>query len=124
VRPTGTRFVPRDPPDAAAFVSRSVSVAPYRYQARVLVRATAEAVADLVPPTAGIVEPVGPDTCILTSGGNDLGWMAMHLATMGHEFNVLEPPELVEQVRTLADRMHRAAAASRRVTSPGNRRLR
>jgi predicted DNA-binding transcriptional regulator YafY len=109
VRQTGARFVPRDPPDAAAFVSRSVSVAPYRYQARVLVRAPAEEVADLVPPTAGVVEPAGPGTCILSSGGNDLGWMAMHLATMGHEFNVLEPPELIEQVKALAGRLQRAS---------------
>ena len=34
-RLTGVRFVPRDPPDAAAFVARAVTTAPYRYQARV-----------------------------------------------------------------------------------------
>ncbi len=110
VRQTGARFVPRDPPDAAAFVSRSVSVAPYRYQARVLVRAPADAVAGLVPPTAGLVEPAGPDACMLSTGGNDLDWMAMHLAALGHEFTVLEPPELIDRLGTLAGRLLRAQA--------------
>jgi predicted DNA-binding transcriptional regulator YafY len=30
-QPTGIRFVPADPPDAAAFVARAVTTAPYRY---------------------------------------------------------------------------------------------
>jgi predicted DNA-binding transcriptional regulator YafY len=112
VQPTGQRFVPRDPPDAAAFVSRSVSVAPYRYQARVLVQAPADEVAALIPPTAGVVEPASADTCILSTGAGDLTWMAMHLAALGPAFKVLEPPELIEQVRVLAARMLQAAAAS------------
>jgi predicted DNA-binding transcriptional regulator YafY len=111
VHPTGARFVPRDPPDAAAFVARSVSVAPYRYQARVLVRAPAEAVARVLPPTAALIEQADAGTCILTFGANDLDWMAMHLATLGSDFTVLEPPELIEQLRTLAASMHRAVAA-------------
>jgi predicted DNA-binding transcriptional regulator YafY len=108
VEPTGVRFVPRDPPDAAAFVSRAVSVAPYRYQARVLVHASAEEVTALIPPTAGVVEPSGPDACVLSTGAGDLTWMAMHLAALGPDFKVLEPPELIEEMRTLASRLQHA----------------
>src|SRR5215467_11150483 len=46
---TGVRFVPADPPDAAAFVARAVTSAPYRYQARILVQAPADVVAAYVP---------------------------------------------------------------------------
>jgi predicted DNA-binding transcriptional regulator YafY len=108
-RLTGVRFVPRDAPDAAAFVARSVSTAPYRYQARVLVHASAQAVADLVPPTVATVEPAGQDGCILTSGSDSLDGLAFHLASMGPDFTVLEPPELADRMRQLAGRM---AAAS------------
>src|SRR5262249_55495179 len=47
----GSRFVPRDPPDAATFVAASVTTAPYRYQARVLVHAPADVIAQEVSRT-------------------------------------------------------------------------
>jgi predicted DNA-binding transcriptional regulator YafY len=102
---TGIRFVPHDPPDAAAFVARSVTTAPYRYQARILVHAPARTVAAMVPPTAGIVEPDGADRCVLTSGSDSLDAIAFHTATMGLKFTVLEPAELADRMRQLADRM-------------------
>ena len=46
----GGRFVPRDPPDPAAFVAAAVTSAPYRYQARVLVDAPAQVVAEEFSP--------------------------------------------------------------------------
>lgn len=105
---TGARFVPRDPPDAAAFVARSVTTSPYRYQARVVVAAPVEVVAGLVPPTTGVVEPHPAGGCVLTAGSDSLDAIAFHLAELGHDFTVLEPPELVERVRALADRFGRA----------------
>ena len=44
-RSIGTRFVPHDPPDAAAYVADSVTAAPYRHRARILARAPAATVA-------------------------------------------------------------------------------
>lgn len=108
-RPTGTRFVPRDPPDAAAFVARAVTTAPYRYQARILVHAPAGAVAAQIPPNAGVVEPAGADSCVLTSGSDSLDAIAFHTAMMGFGFTVLEPPELIERLRSLASRLTRPA---------------
>jgi len=109
-RLTGVRFVPRDPPDAAAFVARAVTTAPYRYQSRVLVRAPAAAVAKLVPPSAGVVAAAGPDSCILTSGSDSLDALAFHVAMLDAEFTVLEPPELTRRLRSLAARMNAGAA--------------
>jgi predicted DNA-binding transcriptional regulator YafY len=109
VRRTGVRFTPQHPPDAAAFVANAVSVAPYRYRATVTVDAPAEVIAERIPPTVAVLEPAGPGRCVLTTGGNRLDWLAMHLALLGADFTVEDPPELAEEVRTLAVRLSRAA---------------
>jgi predicted DNA-binding transcriptional regulator YafY len=108
-RLTGVRFVPRDPPDAAAFVANSVTAAPYRFRARVLMHAPAGVIADRVPPTVGVLKAVDAGTCLLTTGSDSLESIAIHLAWLGADFTVLEPPELIEHVRALADKLHRAA---------------
>jgi predicted DNA-binding transcriptional regulator YafY len=108
--PTEVRFTPADPPDAAAFVAESVTAAPYRYRARIHVYAPAAVVAESVPPTSGVVEAVDASTSLLVTGADSLGLIAMHLALLGHDFAVLEPPELVAEVGRLA---HRLAGAYR-----------
>jgi predicted DNA-binding transcriptional regulator YafY len=109
----GGRFVPRDPPDAAAFVAASVTSAPYRYQARVVVHATPAELARLIPPTVGTVEPASGGRCLLSTGSDSLDALAVHLVALGAEFSVLEPPELIERLQVLADRIHRVASLSR-----------
>jgi len=111
-RITGIRFVPQDPPDAAAFVADSVTVAPYRFRARVRIHAPAHIVAESVPPTSGIVEAVDGDGCLLTTGADYVALIAMHLAVLGHPFTVLEPVELIDEIGTLADRLHSAYQSS------------
>src|SRR5690606_14995825 len=106
---TGGRFVPRDPPDAAAFVGYAVTTAPYMYRARVRLAAPAREIAQAVPPTVGIVEALDERACLLTLGANSLDVIAVHLAALGVDFVVLEPPELAAHLRTLADRLARAA---------------
>jgi predicted DNA-binding transcriptional regulator YafY len=108
-RPTGVRFVPRDPPDAAAFVANSVTTAPYRFRVRVLVHAPLAEVADQVTPTTGMLEPAGEDRCLLTTGSDSLQRVAFHLAAMGPEFTIIEPPELLAAVREMARRLDRAS---------------
>jgi predicted DNA-binding transcriptional regulator YafY len=120
-RSTGIRFTPRDPPDAAAFVADSITTAPYRYRARVMVNAPAHTVAERVPPTTGVVEAVDHDRCLLTTGADSLTLMAMHLALLGHDFTVLEPAELVEELAVLAERLGRACRASASATRPTRR---
>jgi predicted DNA-binding transcriptional regulator YafY len=113
---TGVRFVPRDPPDAAAFVARAVTTAPYRYQARVLIYAPPEVVAERVPPTIAVLEPAD-DGCVLTSGADSLDMLAFHVAAMDLDFAVLEPPELIERAAALADRFARAASGGSQLAS-------
>jgi predicted DNA-binding transcriptional regulator YafY len=109
---TGVRFVLQDPPDAAAFVASAVTTAPYRYQARILVHAPAAVVAEQVPPSSGVLEPTADDECVLTAGSDSLNAIAFHTAMMGLPFTVLEPPELIERMRSLASRLTEAVQAT------------
>jgi predicted DNA-binding transcriptional regulator YafY len=102
--PTGRRFHRADPPDLAALVSRSISVAPYRWQAQVRVQAGPDVVAALVPPTVGWVEEEGAG-CRLHLGADDLDLLIAHLIGLRHPFEVLHPPELRSRVRELAATM-------------------
>ncbi|HEV2780252.1 MAG TPA: YafY family protein [Actinophytocola sp.] len=106
----GARFTPREPPEAdiAGYVSRAISSAPYPYRAKVVVHAPAERVRERVTPASGMVEAVDEDSCVLHVGGPELSVIPIYLARIGFEFTVLEPPELIEQVRTLAGMFSRS----------------
>jgi predicted DNA-binding transcriptional regulator YafY len=106
------RFVPREPPseDIAAYVSRSVSSARERYQARVILRAPLEQVSDRVRHTVGTLEAIDDRSCLLRTGSDWLGGLAVYIAEIGVDFEVLDPPELVERVRVLAGRFARATS--------------
>lgn len=107
------RFTPRELPeggDIAAYISRAISSAPYRYRAKVILHAAAEQVSQRVTPASGLVEAVDEDSCVLHAGGPDLAEIPIYLAQIGFEFDVLEPPELIEQVHTLAGQFSRSAA--------------
>lgn len=109
---TRERFTPREPPaaDIAAYVSHAVSNAPYRYQVTARLHAPADAVASRVSPTAAVVEAVDERTCLLHVGAPSLEHVPLYLAQLGVDFEAVEPPELVEHVRTLADRLCRAVS--------------
>jgi predicted DNA-binding transcriptional regulator YafY len=106
------RFVPREPPaeDLAAYVSRAVSATRDRYRARVVLHAPIAEVAPRVPPAVGTLEPLDDRRCLLHTGSDWLGGLAVYIAEIGVDFEVLEPPELVARVRVLAGRFARATA--------------
>lgn len=107
---TGLRFTPRAAPDGdfAAYVSRSVSTAGYDYQAVILFHASLEKAAERIPAAAGKLEAVDEHTCLLRTGATSLEMLSMYLAWTGFEFEVREPPELIERMRAVADRFRRA----------------
>ncbi|WP_219461914.1 helix-turn-helix transcriptional regulator [Nonomuraea rhizosphaerae] len=111
--PNGPRFAPRDPPDPdlPAYMSRAISSAPYRYQARFTMRAPAEVVAMHMPTTAGTIEPIDERSCMLSSGANDLGELAVWVALLDIDFEVHEPPELIDRIRALSTRLANATAS-------------
>jgi predicted DNA-binding transcriptional regulator YafY len=107
---TGTRFTPRKPPEGgyAAYVQRAVSYTGYTYQARVTFHAPVETIVRWIPPTAGTVEPIGEAACMLRTGSQSLESLSIYLALAGADFEVHEPTELIDYLRALADRFHRA----------------
>jgi len=109
--PTGPRFTPRDLPDddVAAHVTRGVWSAGWRYRARVRLHAPAETLAERIPPAVGLLQAVDARTCVLDTGADTLDTLAVYLSMLGVDFEVSEPPDLVEHIRKLADRYSRAA---------------
>ena len=59
---------------------------------------------------ARTVEPIDERTCELRTSDDSLDWLAVRVAMLGVDFEVHEPPELVERIRELAARFERAAS--------------
>jgi predicted DNA-binding transcriptional regulator YafY len=112
---TGVRFKPRRLPgtDAAAFVERSISTAPYRYEARVTLHGDVETIRARTGWLWGTLEPIDDRTCEYRTGDDDVDWLALRLTTLGVDFDVHGPPELVDRLRALARRLHRATRPER-----------
>ncbi|MER5426444.1 helix-turn-helix transcriptional regulator [Streptosporangium roseum] len=109
--PTGPRFGPRPLPaeDLADYFAMGPTVNGHRYRAVLTMYGSAAEVAEEVPPTLGAVEPIDDHTCTLRIGSDSLDHLAVWVAAFGFEFDVHEPPELVEHLRTLTARLQRAA---------------
>jgi len=109
------RFAPRKLParDIGAYVAASVSAARDRYQARVVLHGPLAQLRRRVPPSYGTLEPIDDETCLLRTGSDWLGGLAVYVATIGVDFEVLEPPEFVDEVRRLGERFARAAPSAR-----------
>ena len=105
------RFRPRPAPDAAAFVQESVASRVYPHQARFLLHAPAAVVREQVPASAAVVHDRGAGRCEVISGAGSLDFVLMHMVLLGHDFEVLEPAELRERCRVLAERLSRAHRA-------------
>jgi len=108
----GRRFTPRPvPPEGVrTYVADALTAAPYRYRATVLFHAPIEVLAERTSPTAGRLEARDTHTCVFHSGGDSLDTIALYIATKGIDFEILDPPELTEHLRTLAARLARAAS--------------
>jgi len=107
---TSTRFKPRKAPDGdfAAFVAKSLSQVPYPFRARVTLHAPVEALAERIPPSAGVLEAINQNSCLLHTGSHSLEGITIHLSLLGVGFQVHEPPELISYMRNLADRLQAA----------------
>jgi predicted DNA-binding transcriptional regulator YafY len=108
---TGRHFTPRPPPaeDLGAYVAAGVGSRAWPYQGRVRCHAPAEVVAARLWTGFGVVEPDGPQRCVLEIGTDSLEMMALVLGVLRVDFEVESPAELIDHVRALAGRYGRAA---------------
>lgn len=104
---TGRRFTPRPPPaeDLGDYVSTAISSAPYAHRARLTLHTSAAAASARISPTVGRIEPAGDARCILHTGSHSLDEIAVYVALMDVDFDVLDPPELAERIHAVAGRL-------------------
>jgi predicted DNA-binding transcriptional regulator YafY len=115
--PAGPRFVPRAlPPDREilARVARGTGEATWRYRARVVVHAPAAYTRGRLPIPVE-VEPLGEEQCAFEPGSDDPEMLALYLGMLGADFTIVDAPELVDALRTLASRYQRAIGTSPQV---------
>jgi predicted DNA-binding transcriptional regulator YafY len=112
---TGVRFASRELPakDPAAYVAQSISSAPHRFEARVILHVSAEEIARRVPRYWGTIEPIDDHTCEYRTADDDLRWIALRIAVFDVDYEVDGPPELLEHLDRLGARLQRAARISR-----------
>ena len=121
--PTGPRFTPRElPPDKeiAAQVARGVGEATWRYRARVIVHAPATYVQDRLPIPVD-VEPLDRDRCTFEPGSDNPQMLALYLGMLDADFEIVHSPELVDALRTLAERYLRTVDTSRHTSTRSGR---
>ncbi|WP_406089122.1 helix-turn-helix transcriptional regulator [Streptomyces sp. NBC_01013] len=112
------RFHPRAAPDAAAYVQEGVASRVYPHRARFLVHAPADTVRAQIPASAAVVRQRGSGLCEVLSGAADLDAVLMHVLLLGHDFEVLDPPELATRCRVLAQRLLSAGASMSSPVAP------
>jgi predicted DNA-binding transcriptional regulator YafY len=108
--PTGARFRPRALPedDVVAYVVRRISTAAWRYRARVLVHAPAATVAARIAVPVDI-EVVDESTCQVELGADDPDRLALWIAQLDVDVEVLDGAELAVAFHRLARRFRHAA---------------
>jgi predicted DNA-binding transcriptional regulator YafY len=103
---TGARCAVRDAPDPAALVSEGVAVRAYDVHARIRMLAPRSEVAEVISPSVGVIEQTGDGaTETFVRMGGDPDWIARYVAGLPFPCEVLEPPEVRKEVRTLARRL-------------------
>ncbi|MCG8922802.1 YafY family protein [Lentzea sp. CC55] len=107
------RFTPREPParSLGEFVSRQISSNVYTYQAVLTIHAPLREVADRTSPMSASLEPVDDGKCLMRTGADALERILWHLLFLGFEFDVHEPAELKDYIRTLTDRLQNSIGA-------------
>jgi predicted DNA-binding transcriptional regulator YafY len=112
---TGVRFHARRLPagDAATFVRETIRAAPTRFEARVTLHASADEMVFRIPAYWGTIEPIDAHTCEYRTGDDDLWWLTLRVAMLGVDLEVHEPPELVDELREMAQRLERATLPRR-----------
>jgi predicted DNA-binding transcriptional regulator YafY len=111
----GAAFAPRRAPDddVAGYVTRSISAAPYRYRARVLLHLPLGDARARIAPSYGTLEAAGARRTRVQTGASSLDGLAVWLALLGVPFEVEDPPELRAHLGDLGRRLLGAAARRR-----------
>ena len=106
---TGTFAVPADF-DVAAHLVTGLAETPWQHDIRVRVQASADEVRRRLPTGLAVVAPSDETGWVdVRLRAERLDWVPALLAGLGHPFVVEQPAALREEVRALAQRLHRYA---------------
>ncbi|MGW0436890.1 helix-turn-helix transcriptional regulator [Micromonospora sp. NPDC003197] len=121
LRGTGTRFRPRDLPavDAAAFVRARLDSLPRSYRVEAVVDAPAVRVQERIGNWSRI-EEIDAEHCRVNLATDSLDWVILALGSLGADFQVLSPPELLHQIHEWGARFTRASGHSGPSTASGS----
>jgi hypothetical protein len=101
-------FTPRELPDgvdAASWVEAGIQSMNTLTEAVVTVRATPDELAEQRPMARWTAEEVDGTTTRLHLKAEHVGWLAVVVAALPFEVEVHEPPELVDAVRAMGQRL-------------------
>jgi predicted DNA-binding transcriptional regulator YafY len=106
---TGPQFTPRNfPGDIAEYVSRSIRQVPYRYRMRIKLKGSVTELAKRIPSWCGVLEALDQGSCTLSTGADSVEALAAQIVLTGTDFDILDAPELVAELREIAARLDRA----------------
>lgn len=98
------RFMPPENFDCLAYMIQTFAALPSRWLAEVLLQTSLEHIRDAVPATFATLEET-PEGILLRAYDDDLSHTARFLVSLGCPFRVVQPPELVEEIRLLARKL-------------------
>jgi len=109
--PHGPRFDPRPLPDedVAGYISAGISTHAHALRAVVHLHAPLTVAAGLISATDGVLEEIDPETTRLTLAAPSLDALAIHIAFMDVDFDIVTPPELRTRATELATRWTHAS---------------
>ncbi|MCF7750710.1 YafY family transcriptional regulator [Bacillus subtilis subsp. subtilis] len=111
----GAHFSPRSSPgdgDLRAWVAGALALGQYSEQARVILHAPLAVMRRQIPDSAGQLEEVDAQRCLLRCGASPLGAIVYWLLALDLEFEVLGPPALQQKLRDAGERVARSLARS------------
>ena len=118
-RGTGSRFQAREVPggDAVAFVRDGIKRTLTMIEVEAVIHAPADVVRRRLDRWA-TVEAIDETRCRLLMQVDSLDWPALALGSVGSDFTVIRPPELLRLLEGWADRFSRAVNASSSEPTP------
>jgi predicted DNA-binding transcriptional regulator YafY len=106
---TGPQFTPRKfPGDIAEYVSQAMRHVAYRYRVRLKLRGSLEVLSKKVPGWCGSLEPADEGCCFLSTGADSIESLAAMMLMTGADFEILDAPDLLPDLRVIAERLRRA----------------
>lgn len=102
-------FTPRAAPhgDLRQYVSHSLAMGSYPEQARIILHAPLDTMAQRIPPGAGLLEHIDAQRCLFSCGAYDMDYVVFWVLALNVDFEILEPTVLSERLRHAASRLQR-----------------